>query len=160
MLYGAGPPRPREDAAEAAPVEIDGVLRGEYVGSPDNAFFLLRKRYALDHAVGDIPLGEALRCGGREIALSACNDALLGFDPRAACFMDTETTGLAGGAGTVAFLVGMGFFEGQAFAAFKQDVSRTFHQVRTTRPSAVRKRSREVYVVGLGKKEGGCETPD
>ena len=115
MLSGAAPTRQRDDAAEAAPVEIDGVLRGEYVGDPDSAFFLLRKRYALDHAVGDVPLGAALRCGGREIALSACDDALLEFDPRTACFMDTETTGLAGGAGTVAFLVGMGFFDAQTF---------------------------------------------
>ncbi len=30
-------------------------------------------------------------------------------------FLDTETTGLAGGTGTVAFLVGLGWFEGEAF---------------------------------------------
>ncbi len=30
-------------------------------------------------------------------------------------FLDTETTGLSGGAGTVAFLVGLGVFEGDAF---------------------------------------------
>ena len=31
------------------------------------------------------------------------------------CFLDTETTGLSHGAGTVAFLVGVGFFDGQGF---------------------------------------------
>ena len=31
------------------------------------------------------------------------------------CFLDTETTGLSHGAGTVAFLVGIGFFEEDAF---------------------------------------------
>ena len=45
-------------------------------------------------------------------------------------------------------------FEGPAVAAFKKDLSGTFRQVRTSRPSAVRKHSREVYLVGLGKKEG------
>jgi uncharacterized protein YprB with RNaseH-like and TPR domain len=37
------------------------------------------------------------------------------FDPREAVFLDTETTGLAGGAGTYAFLVGIGFFDDRGF---------------------------------------------
>lgn len=36
------------------------------------------------------------------------------FDARRCLFLDTETTGLSGGAGTVAFLVGVGFIEGGA----------------------------------------------
>lgn len=36
------------------------------------------------------------------------------FDVRKCLFLDTETTGLSGGAGTVAFLVGVGFIEGNA----------------------------------------------
>ena len=39
-----------------------------------------------------------------------------GFDAREALFIDTETTGLSGGAGTVAFLVGLGRVEGGRFA--------------------------------------------
>lgn len=37
------------------------------------------------------------------------------FDPRRCLFIDTETTGLSGGAGTVAFLVGMGHCDGSEF---------------------------------------------
>ena len=37
------------------------------------------------------------------------------FDIRKCLFLDTETTGLSGGAGTVAFLVGLGFIEGDCF---------------------------------------------
>ena len=37
------------------------------------------------------------------------------FDIRKILFLDTETTGLSGGAGTVAFLVGLGYVEGDAF---------------------------------------------
>ena len=37
------------------------------------------------------------------------------FDPRRALFLDTETTGLSGGAGTVAFLVGVGRFTPEGF---------------------------------------------
>lgn len=37
------------------------------------------------------------------------------FDVRRCLFLDTETTGLSGGAGTVAFLVGLGFVQGEDF---------------------------------------------
>lgn len=37
------------------------------------------------------------------------------FDVRRALFLDTETTGLSGGAGTVAFLVGVGYIENSDF---------------------------------------------
>jgi uncharacterized protein YprB with RNaseH-like and TPR domain len=40
---------------------------------------------------------------------------LAGFNREEALFLDTETTGLSHGAGTVAFLVGLGWFEGQEF---------------------------------------------
>lgn len=96
-------------------VEIDAVLPGHVSGTDADGFFLCRRRFPLDHYMGDIPLGAALDCQGREIALSACDDALLAFAPRTTCYMDTETTGLSGGAGTVAFLVGVGFFEDDAF---------------------------------------------
>ena len=55
----------------------------------------------------------------RLLALPSSGLARLGsfpsFDPREALFLDTETTGLSGGAGTVAFLVGLGTVEGDAF---------------------------------------------
>ena len=37
------------------------------------------------------------------------------FDLATTCFLDTETTGLSGGAGTVAFLVGVGYCMGDGF---------------------------------------------
>lgn len=37
------------------------------------------------------------------------------FDLNRTCFLDTETTGLSGGAGTVAFLVGVGYCMGDGF---------------------------------------------
>ena len=50
-------------------------------------------------------------------SLSPCALRRIGFDfpfdPTRALFLDTETTGLSGGAGTVAFLVGLGRIEGK-----------------------------------------------
>jgi uncharacterized protein YprB with RNaseH-like and TPR domain len=40
---------------------------------------------------------------------------LTGLDPRQALYLDTETTGLAGGTGTYVFLLGMGWVEKDAF---------------------------------------------
>jgi len=59
---------------------------------------------------GDAPADERLDSLG-EVALRriGCRDAA--FDIESALFLDTETTGLSGGVGTVAFLVGMGWVE-------------------------------------------------
>lgn len=45
------------------------------------------------------------------------------FDARGALFLDTETTGLSGGAGTVAFLVGLGRIEGDRFTVYQYMMS-------------------------------------
>ena len=45
------------------------------------------------------------------LALLALDPALAACDPRRALFLDTETTGLSGGAGTVAFLVGLAWWD-------------------------------------------------
>jgi hypothetical protein len=49
------------------------------------------------------------------VAVLAGDRALSGFDLHGAAFLDTETTGLAGGTGTAAFLVGLGFVDGDRF---------------------------------------------
>ncbi len=48
-------------------------------------------------------------------SLSRMGIELPGFDVRKALFLDTETTGLSRGAGTVAFLVGVGWVSGNRF---------------------------------------------
>ena len=63
---------------------------------------------------GEVSLRRALDVTGDVIATLALDATLRGFDASRALFLDTETTGLAGGTGTVAFLVGMAWFEGAA----------------------------------------------
>jgi uncharacterized protein YprB with RNaseH-like and TPR domain len=48
-------------------------------------------------------------------ALLSGDDTLAGVDLTRALYLDTETTGLEGGAGTYVFLVGLGWFEGERF---------------------------------------------
>ncbi len=95
--------------------EIDKVLPGEVVTDGDTGFFLVRHRFDLDDRHGNLPFRAALSATPEHIALSACDEELAAFDARTAVFIDTETTGLSGGTGTVAFLVGVGYFEDDCF---------------------------------------------
>ncbi len=100
--------------SESAP-EVTSVLPGEIIGDEAYGFFLYRRTFPCDFPLGEVPLGVGLSCDGRQIALSACDDNLRNFDPQKTCYVDTETTGLAGGAGTVAFLIGLGYFRDESF---------------------------------------------
>ena len=95
--------------------EIDKVVQGEIVGEEDECFYLVREDFPVEQRQGNVPLGAVLDVIPEHIALSACDAELEEFDPATTLFMDTETTGLAGGTGTVAFLVGMGYFTGEVF---------------------------------------------
>jgi len=104
------------DAARArGDFEVRKVVPGEIVGEPDNGFYLVRQEFPLVWEHGNTPLGAALAADARHIATSANDDELHAFDPRKAVFVDTETTGLMGGSGTVAFLIGVGYFTENAF---------------------------------------------
>ena len=85
-------------------------MPGELVENEAGAFYLVRTDFPLDTCQGGVPLGDIFSVAGEHIAFSACDEELAGFDPATAVFVDIETTGLAGGAGTTAFLVGAGYF--------------------------------------------------
>ncbi len=81
----------------------------------DGDLHVATRTYDRDARHGAVPLARALGVTGEAVAMLALDPALAGFDPARALFLDTETTGLAGGAGTLAFLVGAGWFEDGAF---------------------------------------------
>jgi cephalosporin hydroxylase/uncharacterized protein YprB with RNaseH-like and TPR domain len=66
------------------------------------------------HRTGRTPVAGALDASAELLALLALDPALARREPRRALFLDTETTGLAGGTGTVAFLVGLAWWDGAA----------------------------------------------
>ncbi len=92
--------------------EVDRVLGGAIAGNADAGFHMLAHTWACNDVHGCIPFSAALEAIPEHIAFAACDDALDGFDARRTAFIDTETTGLAGGAGTVPFLVGVAYFDG------------------------------------------------
>jgi uncharacterized protein YprB with RNaseH-like and TPR domain len=104
-----------EERVESGEYDMEQVFTGELTGDEDSRFFLVRQRFPLAHRQGTVELGEVMQTSSRHIAFSACDTELQDFDPRRTLFVDTETIGLAGGTGTVAFLIGVGYFEGDDF---------------------------------------------
>ena len=64
---------------------------------------------------GDWVLSEIDACDSDAFALLCGDAALAGLDPRDCVYLDTETTGLGGGAGVYVYMIGLGYFEGDDF---------------------------------------------
>lgn len=102
------PPPPARD-----PYSIQHILSGCFQPTPYGELFLVEKRYPLHHRQGAASLGIPTTL--RVIAEWAREPRLAEVEPDGFAFLDTETTGLAGGTGTYAFLVGVGRYDGDDF---------------------------------------------
>jgi hypothetical protein len=89
-------------------------LPGREVKNSHGAFQLIEERYPFHHLHGQMTFGALLEQPAAVAARLARHPALASADLRSLAFIDTETTGLVGGAGTLAFLVGVGWFEADA----------------------------------------------
>ena len=101
------PPRP------AAPPAHE-VLGGQLVETGAGPLLVVRREYPLTHTHGRQPLGPAF-AAPLELLSAVARAELPAGDSRGLLFLDTETTGLAGGTGTYVFLVGVGRLDGDRF---------------------------------------------
>jgi uncharacterized protein YprB with RNaseH-like and TPR domain len=120
----AGQPRERGGSAAPSALEPSSPKSGAHAGgsssdwpfearaTPSGSIEAACVAYAATHLVGEVPLGPAASAVPELLALLALDPSLSGLDPRRALFLDTETTGLSKGAGTVAFLVGLARWKG------------------------------------------------
>jgi uncharacterized protein YprB with RNaseH-like and TPR domain len=90
-------------------------------------FFLMETDVHLEARQGEVPLSRFRTVAPATVGVLTAEPELTSFDLPAAVFLDTETTGLAGGAGTAAFLVGIGFVEGDRFRV-RQYFMRDYHE--------------------------------
>jgi len=90
-------------------------LPGGEIVTPLGAYQLIENRYPLDFVHGPLPLAALLARDPATAARLARDDALAGAGLRSLAFLDTETTGLSGGAGTLVFLVGVGAIQEDEF---------------------------------------------
>jgi uncharacterized protein YprB with RNaseH-like and TPR domain len=71
--------------------------------------------YLLAANYGQIPIAMGLQIPADIIGFLSRDAAFEGLDLSTALFLDLETTGLAGGTGTVPFLVGLGYYRDERF---------------------------------------------
>jgi uncharacterized protein len=101
-----------------AQVDLDGVahaLGGRLVTTTFGRCLAVDRRYESDRWHGDVQIGD---CELNDFDSVRLLDSGITADPGTptprAVFIDLETTGLSGGAGTVAFLVGCAYFDAGA----------------------------------------------
>lgn len=88
---------------------LDAILGGSWVETPDGPALIRDEWYPADHAHGRFLIAGALQ---RRAALAELAE---GAAPERPAFLDIETTGLAGGSGTYAFLIGVGTWREEGF---------------------------------------------
>jgi uncharacterized protein YprB with RNaseH-like and TPR domain len=108
----------RASSAPAAPSKarptIEALLGGALEETERGRLLVVRRRFPVEHRHGAQSLLAARDAVPRALALLSRAE-VAPAEGRRLLYLDTETTGLAGGTGTYAFLVGVGFFDGEGF---------------------------------------------
>ena len=84
-------------------------------GAEQNGCFVVEQHFPLHNSHGNVQLQQIKEVAATALAIAGKDASLTKLDLSRALFLDTETTGLAGGTGTTAFLVGVGQFTDTAF---------------------------------------------
>ncbi|HXY40938.1 MAG TPA: ribonuclease H-like domain-containing protein, partial [Vicinamibacteria bacterium] len=126
-LVAVATQKERERRLLPAPVPLEELVDGMRVENQRGEFFRVDSGLHLEVRHGDVPLSRVHAIAPETVRVLTGQPELEGFDLRRAVFLDTETTGLAGGSGTAAFLVGLGFVEGERFRV-RQYFMRDYHE--------------------------------
>lgn len=108
---GAGKKPARPERRSTARVALPGVE----IETPAGKAFRIEADYPIDYRHGARRLAELSRFRSDFAAKVAQDPSLDRVGLTDLVFLDTETTGLVGGAGTIAFLVGIGLFSQERF---------------------------------------------
>jgi hypothetical protein len=107
------PPEPRQlpaqRAAKGIEEYVEGVLEKNHLGE----YFLARQAFPFGRPYGKLRIGDISTADLVPLNLLFPQAALPA--PERLVYLDTETTGLAGGTGTCAFLIGIGTLDGTQF---------------------------------------------
>jgi len=107
--------RVQPKVAAPAPQRKNSALEDLLGGTEQDGCFVVERRFPLHDMHGNIRLRSIQEIAAAALAIAGKDASLVELDLSRALFLDTETTGLAGGTGTVAFLVGVGRFDDEAF---------------------------------------------
>jgi len=81
-------------------VKIEEVLSGKFISTPFGDSFVRENYFPRDYRCGEVELFQIFQSSTKTISSLARDDRLKEMDINKTVFLDTETTGLAGGAGT------------------------------------------------------------
>ncbi len=119
--------RPRVERHAAAPLGLEEAVQGARHRNERGEYFVVDHDVHLDTFHGELSLSR-FRCRrAGEVAILSGEPGLSDFDLSRAVFLDTETTGLSGGTGTAAFLIGIGYLDGERFRV-RQFFMRDYHE--------------------------------
>ena len=107
------PQSTRKLPAQRFAKRIEEYVEGEVLKNSGGEFFLTREAFPFGRPYGKLRIGDIPSADLSPLNL-VLKDAAMP-DASRLVFLDTETTGLAGGTGTCAFLVGVGNVEGMRF---------------------------------------------
>ena len=99
----------------AKPAGPKSAARPALEPRPRQPLQYIENRYALDVRYGRYKIGDGLAVDGETLYFLSRDEEFQGLDLGSALFFDLETTGLAGGTGTIPFLVGLGYYQGDHF---------------------------------------------
>jgi len=99
---------PNADAGQAAD---PGRLPGKEIITEYGPLQIVERWLEPEHRHGKVPVRAALEASPATVAELALDPCLAEVDLERLLILDTETTGLSGGTGTVPFLIGMAWFE-------------------------------------------------
>ncbi|HEY3121392.1 MAG TPA: ribonuclease H-like domain-containing protein [Vicinamibacteria bacterium] len=117
----------RAERRRGAPSAIEELVPGRRVTNERGEFFLVEDSVHLDRGHGELSLSRIRSLRPGSVGILAAEPALEAFDLSRAAFVDTETTGLAGGTGTAAFLIGVGYVDEDRFRV-RQFLMRDYHE--------------------------------
>jgi len=107
------PPPPRREEPPTAEF-AEELLTGEVVETPLGKHFETEKLYARHQRYGSYDISDLIDLP-HDLLDSLSAGAIPCAAPTTWAFLDTETTGLAGGSGTCAFLIGVGSIDSEGF---------------------------------------------
>jgi uncharacterized protein YprB with RNaseH-like and TPR domain len=114
--YAAPLPAPAAPPRDLRPARyfVEELISGKVVETSGGAHFETEKLYARHRRHGSMDISNLIELP-EDLLDSLSGGTILRSHPTRWAFLDTETTGLAGGAGTYAFLVGVGSIDEEGF---------------------------------------------
>jgi hypothetical protein len=128
-------------AARRPRAALEAVAPGRVVSTERGEFYMLEHALHVDRFHGDVPMARLRSLPRESLEILMGEPAFASLDATRTVFLDTETTGLAGGAGTAAFLIGPASSKAIASSCASTSCATTTKKRRCWRPCRTRSRA-------------------